>query len=73
MKIAFSLSKCALIHYFMLQVQDISPQQEPHKTHYFLAGVGLTHMIVCTFFTLAIVLIRYAITGTNIFEVRMSF
>ena len=54
------------------QVKDFSPQREPHKSHYFLAGVGITHIFVCIFFTLAIVLFRYAIPGTNILEVNTS-
>lgn len=54
------------------QVKDFSTQREPHKSHYFLAGVGITHIFVCIFFTLAIVLFRYAIQGTNIFEVKIN-
>ena len=58
--------------FFYLQEEDFSPQREPVKSHYFLAGVGLVHIFVCTFFTFTIILIRYAIPGTNIFEVKIA-
>ena len=77
--VQFKFSKCNLSFLVApftwamhLQVQDVSSQRQPHKSHYFLAGVGLTHIFVCIFFTLAIVLFRYAIPGTNIFEVGIT-
>ena len=58
---------------FLIQA-NTTPQEysKRYSSHYFLGGVGITHMFVCTFFTALVLLIRFVIHATNISEVCRS-
>ena len=58
---------------FLIQA-NTTPQEysKRYSSHYFLGGVGITHMFVCTFFTALVLLIRFVIHATNISEVLRS-
>ena len=56
--------------FFVIQGNSTSQgYSKRYSSHYFLGGVGITHMIVCTFFTALVLLVRYVIHATNLSEV----